>query len=1450
MTFQQESIWLNDQFQGGRSRYVESWAHRIRGRLDIDAVESALSELVRRHEGLRSRLHLEADRPVQTVLPARPVTVGRRRIPVHRMPDALREALTETLSLDDPPLLRAWLFEPVGEGIGATGQETEDEAVLVVTLHHAAMDGASLHLLDAEFSACYRAALAGTEPDLPAPERQVGPYAARQRRADRLMGSAHLAHWQAAMSGAPQETGLPADRPRPAVLSHRGGDVRFTLDETVSDGVRSLAERLRTTPFVVLLAALTALTQRLNGQEDLVIGTPVSLRDEPELDSMIACMAEVLPLRQRVSPTGTFADLVSATQDVVLDAVEHRDVSFSRLVAELGVERTLSRFPLFQIVFTADHRGASGLDLPGATAEWITLHNGTSKYDLFLNLVPEGRSFRGVLEYSADLYDHETAQRLAERYRVLLADAVLHPERELGDLSLLPEAERDVIQNSWTSGPLPDGTLSLAHEVVVEQARLTPDAPAVLAGPRTLTYRELDTLSDALAASLVEQGHAGSRVALCAERSLGSMIAVLATLKAGCASVPLDPGYPAERLAHMALDSGCTAVVGRPSVIERMRLPDSLPVISLDESMVSGPATDRKVPLPKPGPDDLAYVLYTSGSTGLPKGVAMPHRSLAGLVDWQRHRSGCGDGSRTLQFAPLSFDVSFQELFSTWASGGAVVLVENEVRGDPERLLDALSEHRIDRIFLPYVALHQLARYACAEERLCPTLKEVVTAGEQLFVTSAIRRFFADLTDAWLENQYGPTETHVVTAERLTGPPSEWPERPAIGRPVPGARVYVLDGRMRPRPIGAVGELYVGGTAPAQGYLGLPRLTAERFVRDPCSAHPGPVYRTGDLARVLPDGRIEFVGRTDDQVKVRGHRVEIGEVESAVKAVPGVKDAVVVTDDAAPGDGLRLIAGYLPAAAGGATPEDMRAALHERLPSFMVPTGFVQLDSFPMTPSGKVDRAAISRPRQAPAPPPVAPDGHEAAAVQRIRAVYAEVLGVCEVGHADDFFAHGGDSLLAVRLALALRAELDVKVPMNAVFTAPTPAAMSVLVDRLGQRPDLPGLADDVVLPADVAPAAEVVSVVRAPRQVLLTGATGFLGAFLLRELIDRTAARVHCLVRGADNAQAAGRLRATLERYGIRDEETEDRIVVHAGDLSVPRLGLPDQTYELLAREADVVYHAGAAVNLAQSYAQSRGANVVGTVEVLRLAAARRTVPVHHVSTVGVFSGPDIRGRRIGPDTPLTPVEGLMHGYTQSKWVAEQLVETARARGLPVTVYRPTRIAGDTSTGACQDADFLWLLLKGCVQAGLAPVLPGVAFDLVPVDYLSRAVVALSRHPGAAGRNVHLSGEQLLPFGSAVDGLRGRGYRLRDVPLPVWVRAVEQSPDNAAFPLLGVLGMDGHDDDPEGSTRYDSGETARLLTDTGITCPDIDEKLFTRYVQYFVESGFLPSADHEGARR
>ncbi|MFD3485980.1 amino acid adenylation domain-containing protein [Streptomyces sp. NPDC058665] len=1501
MSFEQESIWLNDQYQQGTSRYLESWVHRLRGALDIVAVEAALTGIVARHEALRSRLVLVDGAPRQVVVPPMRVPVVVRRIAADECGTALRDAVTRQLDLAEPPLLKATLLvigDSDGNENGDHDNDSEQESVLAVAIHHAVIDGWCFSLLDQEFGELYRAEVEHRAPRLPELPVQSGPYAERQRGTGAEDRARLVEHWRAELAGAPDESSFPADRPRPPVLSHHGGQVEFAVDAATGGRIRRLAARLRTTRFVVLAAALTALIGRHTGQDDLVIGTPVSRRDEPETEDLIACLTDVLPLRGRPRHDRSFTDLTQEMKHQVRSAVRHKDVPYSHLVRELGVERTLSRFPLFQVVFAVDDAPPSALSLPGVRAERIQAHGGTAKYDVFLHLLPDGDGYRGLWEYSADLFDRATAERLAARFVTFLADAVARPDAALQDLAVMPADEERRVLTEWAHGAPPPSEVPLVHEAFARSARRTPDAPAVVAHGRTLSYAEVDAAADRVAALLVERGAVRRPVGVCLGRTVDLPVAVLGVLKAGGSCVPIDPDHPAERIAFTVRDSGIGILLTRRGC-RPAELPAGVRAVLIDElpdvrERFEGAAPVAPIaPVVPVAPDDLVYVIYTSGSTGLPKGVAMEHGPLANLIEWQRRRSaagpGTGEGARTLQFAPLGFDVAFQEIFSTWAAGGALVLVDEEARRDPHQLLGLIASERIERLFLPFVALQQLAEYACATGRRCDSLKEVLTAGEQLHVTPALRQFFGSLTPAALENQYGPSETHVVTAERLGPDPAGWPDLPSIGRPVDGATVALLDERLRPVPAGAVGEICVGGPVVARGYVGRPELTAERFV-------PGDIpgtgasggsrfYRTGDLARLLPDGRIQYVGRGDGQVKIRGHRVETGEVEAAVRAQPGIADAAVVAQELGPGAGKRLLAYFITGDPTAPGPEEIRRALRARLPEPLVPARCVPVDRFPLTPSGKVDRVALAEGTgYGEGDTPGAGAAPRTATQERIAHLWSTLLGLGPVGVHDDFFALGGDSLLATRLVLALREELAVRIPLRSVFTSPTVAGLAALVDDAEERARdelspvpgassvggeaLPGqglpdpsphdpsphdLGDDIRLAPDIVAAADVRTVVPDPEHILLTGATGFLGAFLLRELLRTTDATIHCLVRGGDQPSAEKRLCSVIDSYGLSDPSSEHRVSVIAGDLARPRLGLPAADFDRLARSVDVVYHAGAAVNLVFSYEQLRAANVHGTQEILRLAALHRTVPVHHISTVGVYGGgaagsaygaaeSPVHGiRSIRSEDPTGPLAALEHGYTQSKWAAEQLVEAARDRGLPVSVYRPTRITGESTTGVCQTGDFMWLLLKGCVQAGVAPSGVDTAFDLVPVDYVSAAVVALSRQPRSAGRTFHLAGERPLRMDTAVTRLRALGHAVEDVPPADWLAATEADPGNAAFPLLAAMAAETRGGGSEGSALFDARDTRRALAGTGIVCRDIDEELFRTYVDYFTRTGFLP---------
>ncbi len=1093
LSFTQQRLWFLHQLDPEDAYHVPG-ALRLRGPVREDVLERTLAEIVRRHEALRTVFRST----VQVVLPP-----SSFELPVVDLPDErearrlLEQEAHRPFDLQAGPLVRAVLLR-ISDG----------ERLLGVVTHHIVSDAWSLGILMRELGTIYTAFAAGEPSPLPELQVQYPDYARWQRQW--LAGEVlerEVAHWRRTLAGAPESLELPYDRqPSPATGNH-GSRRPFELSADLFGRLGELARRDGWTSFMALLAGWQALLARYSGQEDVVVGSPIANRTRLELEGLIGFFTNTLALRLDLSGDPSFWELGRRVRTAALDAYAHQDVPFERLVEELHPDRHLGRNPLFQTMLVLQ-KAAAGPDLPGMETELLDVDTGTAKFDLTLMLVEDGGGASGALEYARDLFDADTVDRMLGHLRTLLEGAVEDPGRRLSDLPLLTTAEQAELV-AWSRPLTPEPPKLLVHEGVSAQAARTPDAVAVMDGDRSLTYAELLDRGRGLARQLRGLGVGPDvPVGLFLERSLDMMVAVLGVLEAGGAYLPLDPTWPEERLRLMLEDAHAPvlvthgplagkAPVGTAAVVLEPSPPAPLPSAhpdprergELDVPVRRHPsplrpevaATDGEnlpgAALPSPGgpgvrpgegsgvrADNLCYVVYTSGSTGRPKGVAMTHAAITAMLLWQQRTSSAKAG-RTLQFTSLSFDVSFQEIFSTWWAGGTLVLVSEDVRRDPPALARLLAEQRIERLFLPFVALQQLALAAIAalEDGLPSSLREVMSAGEQLYVTPQVAELFSRLPGAELHNHYGPSETHAVTWLDLQGDPARWPERPPIGVPLDHARVFLLGVDLQPVPLGVAGEVWVGGAGLARGYLGRPRLTAERFLPDPFhwgeGWKPGDrLYRTGDLARRRPDGVFEFLGRRDSQVKIRGHRIELFEVETALARHPAVQQAAAAVRGEASG-GRRLV-GYV-VLRGGVKPltfGDIRAFLAESLPDPMVPTAWAFLDTLPLTPTGKLDRRALARiePQEGATGDGEPFVGPRNPAEELLATVWIDVLGVARVGALDDFFQLGGHSLLATQVASRIREEFGVDLPLRRIFEASTLAAMAAAILDVEGAPSAP----------------------------------------------------------------------------------------------------------------------------------------------------------------------------------------------------------------------------------------------------------------------------------------------------------------------------------------------------------------------------------------------------------
>ncbi|MGH3828855.1 MAG: amino acid adenylation domain-containing protein [Pseudonocardiaceae bacterium] len=1839
LSFAQLRLWYLHQMEGPSATYNIPLALRLTGELDRRALQAALGDVVARHESLRTVFPEAQDMPYQRVLdvdsacPPLMVTQTSET----ELPRMLASAARYGFDLAVEPPTRAELFVL-----------SPDEHVLLVLVHHIAGDGWSLHPLSADLTRAYAARRHGELPGWAPLPVQYADYTLWQRR---LLGdqadpdslfAVQMAYWTQTLAGLPEQLRLPTDRPRPAVATNRGDHLNVRLDPTLHQGLVGLARCSGASLFMVLQAGLAALLSRLGVGNDIPIGSPIAGRTDQALDDLVGFFINTLVLRTDTSGDPTFRQLLARVRETAFAAYAHQDVPFEYLVEALNPARSLAHHPLFQIVLALQNTPQADFDPPDLRVNAEPAPTGTAKFDLSIILwerrgadgSPEG--IDGFFEYARDLFDVDSVEMLFERWVRFLQVAVTDPDQPISGINLLTSEEhaRLLAGHNNTTHSSPPTSLPTLFEAQVAR---TPDAVAVVCGDVTLSYAQLNTRANRLAHALIARGVGPERiVALALPRSAEMVVSILAVLKAGAAYLPLDVDYPVARIVFMLGDAqpvlllvseGNAACVPEDAGTPRLVVDDPGTVVVLERCPVTDPTDRERVTALRP--EHPAYVIYTSGSTGVPKGVVVCHVGVSGLAATQVERFGLDTHSRVLQFASPSFDASVMELLMAFAAGAALVVPA----GDPlagAALVEVLAARGVSHAVIPPAALMGVPPVGATG------LRTLVVGGEACP---------AELVETWSQgrrmiNAYGLTET---TACATMSAPLSGAARmpPPIGRPVTNTRVYVLDAGLRPAPPGVVGEVYVAGAGLARGYLRRAGLTARRFVADPFGALGARMYRTGDLARWNPEGDLEFASRADDQVKVRGFRIEPGEIETALTDHPDVAQAAVITRQDRPDD-KRLVA-YVVAGAGGARdgqaeqdqvdewhqlydslyatsdstvfgedfvgwnssydgqpipltqmrdwrertvarilalhprrvlevgvgtglllsqlaprcesywatdfsapvidaltgqlsrhPEladrvvlraqpahdttglplklfdtvilnsvvqyfphaeylldvltrmmglvapggrvflgDVRnprllralvtavalhraedptdtqtlrravehalrgekellvdpeffAALHDRvadlggvdiqikrgrhhneltryrydvvlhkhpitplplgqapqldwarqvgglpglsehlaaqrparlrvtgvpnnrvtheaalahalqagnpltellehphnpsgpaspealdpevfyelgqrygywvaltwsatapdaldivfadaiqttsavpvdlytpasapgtplssplspwtnnpmagpgtgtltaslrdylrqrLPEYMVPAAVVVLDSFPLTPNGKLDRKALPPPECDRASTGRAPrTPHE----QLLCELFADVLGVTGVGIDDDFFDLGGHSLLATRLVARIRAtlgsELGVEVPLRAFLDQPTVAGLSRAISQaLDARspvaaPANPGCDNGAVSAeqdAQLAPDLVFHSTPpteETPRLILLTGATGFVGAFLLAALLRQTDATVHCLVRAAHDAAADERLRAALHRFRLGYDP--DRIVAVPADLSLPSLGMAPHRLERLARQADTIVHCGASVNSMRGYRHLRVTNVFGTHELLRLAAECDIRVFHYISSASAAQPGDA-------------------GYGLSKWAAEQLVMAAARRGLTASVYRLPRVLGASDSGVWNESDTMARMIRGSIALGAFPAL-GTRLDevWVPVDAVSEIIsgfVHRSREP--AGLSM-LTGAP-VKYADVLAWTRSFGYRFEILPATDWLSSVAEDPRNPAHLVADEV------------INTSGSSAADRPTDTveAVPAPSVSQHMFHRILQRMIQDGLLPA--------
>lgn len=1048
LSFSQQRLWFLDQLEPGASTYNLPLALQICGALNVEAVQAALNQIVARHEALRTNF-IEIDGiPAQVITPS--LTVLLPLVDLQLLEESTRQQEIRRLmeqeanlpfDLANDALLRAHLLrlEP-------------NNYVLLLTMHHIISDGWSMNVLMKELALLYQAAADSSSksamPVLEPLSLQYADFSCWQRRQGEILDY-QLSYWRKQLADLPPALMLPTDHPRPSELSFRGSTVQIQFPQELTRELKACSRSLKATLFMTLLAAFKVLLSRYSGQDDIAVGTPIANRTRRELEPLIGFFANTLVLRTDLSGEPSFSALVERVRAMTLGAYAHQDLPFEQLVEALQPERTLGRTPLFQVLFILQNTPLNTVTIPGLVISPLQQAISTAKFDLTLSLEERDDCLAGAFEYNTDLFERATIEHLTHHLHTVLAAIVKDPETPISRLPLLTQEERTLLLDTTRpTRAVAEQTETMAS-LFAAQVKRTPDACAVEDGEQRLSYKQLEVRANQLAHHLRTLGASPNiPIGLCLRRSVDLAVGLLGILKTGAGCLPLDFSYPSERLAFMLADSGAPVVVTHSHLLAELpQLSAQTVLVDADLERISRQPVETPAVTTKP--EDLLYILYTSGSTGKPKGVAMPHRVLANLVEWGLSGPSFSWPARTLQFAPISFDVSFQEIFTCWSSGGTLVLIDEARRLDARELLSYVRDQAIERLFLPFVALQGLAEAAegQSEDNLPRQLKQIISAGEQLRITPAVAQFFTRLPDCELHNHYGPTESHVVTYHLLTGPAKTWPQIPPIGKAIRNAQLYVLDQHKELVPVGVPGELYIGGPVVADGYVNRPELTAERFIHDPFSEEEKAyLYRTGDRVRMQHDGSLEFLGRQDEQIKIRGFRVELGEIETVLAQHVQVSQAIVLVDESQV-ERKRLVAYIVPPPRVTVEVAALRRYLKDLLPEYMIPAGFIVLEKAPLTASGKLNRRAlpalefVETGLEADFVPPRSP------LQQKLAALWEEVLGVLPVGIHDNFFELGGHSLLATQLMARIRSALSVDLPLRRLFEAPTIEELAKIID-------------------------------------------------------------------------------------------------------------------------------------------------------------------------------------------------------------------------------------------------------------------------------------------------------------------------------------------------------------------------------------------------------------------
>ncbi|MBW4629689.1 MAG: amino acid adenylation domain-containing protein [Brasilonema octagenarum HA4186-MV1] len=1069
LSFAQQRMWFLHQLDKESPFYNESLQLRINGKLSVTALEQSINEIIRRHEALRTTFTVIEGVPFQAISPTFTITIpvmdlqGLKEADIQQI---VTQEVRQPFDLGIAPLLRATLL-----------RQEADSHLLILTMHHIITDGWSMGIFFKELEVLYHAFSKGEPNPLPELTVQYADFALWQRQwLTKEVLEKQLDYWKQQLAGAPPLLELPTDYPRPAVQTFSGATKKFQLPEHLTFELVTLSQKSGVTLFMTLLAAFAVLLHRYSGVDDICIGSPFANRNRREIDPLIGCFVNTLVLRTQIEDNPSFSQFLQQVRSVVWDAHAQQDVPFEQVVEALQPERSLGYNPLFQVMFVLENFSLDTLELPGISLTPEMVERGTSQCDLSLSIWQTQEGLIGSWEYNSDLFEADTIARMTGHFQTLLETIVSDPNHRVGKLPLLTESERHQLLVEWNNTQVDYPQDKCIHQLFEEQVERTPNAVAVVFDNQQLTYQQLNTQANQLAHYLRSLGvKADVLVGICVERSVEMIVGILGILKAGGAYVPLDPEYPQERLSFMLEDTQLSVILSQEKLVSKLGDREArqlfadckASVICLDSNWDIINQQTQHNPTTSIKPDSLAYVMYTSGSTGQPKGVSIIHRGVVRLVK-QTDYISISTQDVIAQASNYAFDAATFEIWGALLNGARLVGASKELAISPKDFAAFIKAQTISVLFLTTALFNQIAQEVPSAFN---SLRHLLFGGEAVD-PKWVKEVLDNGAPQRLLHVYGPTENTTFTSWYLVQDVPEDATTIAIGRPIANTQVYILDKNLQPVTVGVPGELHIGGAGLAQGYFNRPETTAEKFIEIELFNKVERLYKTGDLVRYLPDGNIEYVGRIDNQVKIRGFRIELGEIETVVSQYPHVQASCVIAREDTPGD-KRLVAYIVPqkeqtctsTSLSTLTVSELRSFLKQKLPEYMVPSAIVILEALPLTPNGKVDRHALPVPDfySEVADKYVAP---RTSIEKTLAQIWAQVLKVEQVGIHDNFFELGGHSLLAIQVLSEINSAFGLDLSIQIMFESPTVAGIAAyieVVDLVTQNLSIKEVGSEVV---------------------------------------------------------------------------------------------------------------------------------------------------------------------------------------------------------------------------------------------------------------------------------------------------------------------------------------------------------------------------------------------------